>query len=64
MIDKLSKLTLEENSLKRGIDCTFNRKDRSRMFERLKIVQREIRETKDKIRIERMLKNEKSRKNI
>ena len=64
MIDKLSKLTLEEKSLKRGIDCTFNRNDRTRMFERLKIVQREIREIKDKMRIERMIKNEKSGKNI
>lgn len=64
MLDRLSKLTLEENSLKRGIDCTFNKEDRTRMFKRLSEVQKEIKETKSKLRIERMLKNEKSRKNI
>ena len=64
MLDKLSKLILEENALKRGIDCTFNKKDRNRMFKRLKQVQKEIKETKAKLRIERMIKNEKSGKNI
>ena len=64
MLDKLSKLTLEENALKRGIDCTFNKKDRSRMFKRLVQVQKEIKDTKSKLRIERMIKNEKSGKNI
>lgn len=64
MIDKLSKLKLEEKNLKRLIDCSFNRNERTRLFEKLKIIQREIRDTKDKIRIERMIKNEKSGKNI
>lgn len=65
MLDKLSKLILEENSLKRCIDCTFNRKTRTRLFNRLKIVKKEIKETKSKLRLERELKkNEKFRKNI
>ena len=64
MIDKLSKLKLEEKNLKRLIDCSFNRNERTRLFEKLKIIQREIRDTKDKIRVERMIKNEKSGKNI
>lgn len=58
MLDKLSKLTLEENALKRGIDCSFNKKDRSRMFKRLVQVQKEIKDTKSKLRIERMIKND------
>lgn len=65
MLDKLSKLTLEENNLKRLIDCSFNREERTRMLTRLKVVKREIREIKIKLRIEREIKrNEKSRKNI
>lgn len=58
MLDRLSKLILEEKNLKRLIDCNFNRDERTRLLTRLKIVQREIKETKDKLRIERMIKNE------
>lgn len=58
MLDKLSRLTLEENALKRGIDSSFNKKNRSRMFKRLKQVQKEIKDTKAKLRIERMIKND------
>lgn len=64
MIEKLSNLILEENCLKRNIDCSFDKKERTRLLTRLKIVQKEIKETKIKLRIERMIKNEKSGKNI
>lgn len=65
MLDKLSKLKLEENNLKRLINCSYNRNNRTKFLIRLKEVQKEIRETKSKLRLERELrKNEKSRKNI
>lgn len=65
MLDKLSRLILEEKSLKRTIDFTYNRKKRTKILTRLVQVQKEIRETKIKLRIEREIKrNEKSRKNI
>lgn len=65
MLDKLSELKLEENNLKRLINCSYNRNNRTKFLIRLKEVQKEIRETKIKLRIERELKkNEKSRKDI
>lgn len=65
MLDKLSRLILEEKSLKRTIDFTYNRKKRTKILTRLVQVQKEIRETKIKLRIEREIKrNEKSRENI
>ena len=62
MIDKLSKLKLEENNLKRLINCSFNRDNRTKFLNRLKEVQKEINETKKKLRIERELRKE-DRKN-
>lgn len=65
MLDRLSKLKLEEKNLQRLIDCSYNRENRTRMLNRLKVVKKEIRETKSKLRLERELKkNEKFRKNI
>ena len=65
MLDKLSKLKLEENNLKRLINCSYNRNNRTKFLIGLKEVQKVIRETKSKLRLERELrKNEKSRKNI
>lgn len=62
MLDRLSKLILEEKSLKRTIDFTYNRKKRTKILTRLVQVQKEIKETKKKLRIEREIKkNEKSR---
>lgn len=58
MLDKLSNLLLEEKSLKRVLDCTYNRKIRTRILKRLVVVKREIKETKEKLRIERMIKND------
>lgn len=62
MIEKLSNLILEENCLKRNIDCSFDKKERTRLLTRLKIVQKEIREIKIKLRIEKTLKKEKEAK--
>ena len=60
LIDKLSKLELEEKSLKRNLDRFYcNEKVRTKIFNRLKIVQREISNTKFKLRIEKEIRNEK-----
>lgn len=64
MLDRLSKLKIEESYLRRLIDCSYNRDNRTKILSRLKEVKKEIEETKIKLRIERMLKNEKSRKEI
>lgn len=62
LIDKLSKLKLEESCLKRNIDRNYrNLKIRTRLFERLKEVQFEIKQTKFKIRFEKEMKNEELR---
>jgi hypothetical protein len=58
MLDKLSRLILEEKSLKRTIDFTYNRKKRTKILTRLVQVQKEIKETKIKLRIERELRKE------
>lgn len=59
LINQLSKLTLEETSLKRHIDRNYyNLKVRTRLFARLKEVQAEIEKVKFKIRLERMNKND------
>lgn len=57
MIDKLSNLKLEEKSLRRIIDCSYNKENRTRLLTRLKEVQKEIKETKEKLRLEKMIKN-------
>jgi len=63
LIEKLSNLKLEESSLKRNLDRNYcNLKIRTKMFEKLKDVKKEIKNVKFQIRLEReMKKNEKSR---
>ena len=54
LIDKLSKLTLERNSLKRNIDRNYyNKKVRVRLFDRLFKVDNEIKKVKFMLRIRR-----------
>lgn len=59
LIDKLSKLKLEETCVKRNLDRYYrDANKRKRLFARLKEVQKEISSTKFKIRLEREMKNE------
>ena len=64
MIERLSQLTLEKSNLKRLLDCSFNKREHSKLFKQLKEVNKEINEIKFKIRLEKKIKNEKLRKKI
>lgn len=61
LIGKLSKLKLEETSIKRELD-RYYRDDaiRSRMFKRLKQIKKEQDKLQFKLRMEKMIKNENS----
>lgn len=60
LIDKLSKLKLEETSLKRILDTkSFASKGKPRIFQRLQEVKKEIDLVKFKLRMEKELNNEK-----
>ena len=62
LIDKLSNLELEEKSIRRGLDRYYmDDKARTRMFNRLKDLKKEKEQVKFKLRLERELRNEKSR---
>lgn len=62
LIDKLSNLDLEEKSVKRGLDRYYrNENDRSRLYKRLQEIKREKEQVKFKLRLEKELRNEKSR---
>lgn len=62
LIDKLSKLKLEETSIKRHLDNNNrNQKERHRLFEKLEKTRKEIEKIKFKLSLERKIKNEKSR---
>lgn len=59
LINQLSKLKLEESSLKRHIDRNYyNTEIRTRLFKRLNEVQTEIKKIKFKIRLEKEKKND------
>lgn len=61
LIDKLSKLQLEETNLKRNLDKYYcDEKMRTRIFARLKQIKNEIEKTKFKLQLERKIKNENS----
>ena len=65
LIDKLSNLELEEKSIKRGLDRYYmDLNARTRMFNRLQELKKEKEQVKFKLRLEKELKNEKSRKSI
>lgn len=58
LIEKLSKLTLERNSLKRNIDRNYyNKKVRARLFDRLNVVDNEIKKIKFMLRFRRENEN-------
>lgn len=62
LIEELSKLTLEEKSLKRNLDKYSNKSlTRTKIFYRLNEVKSEINKIKFKIKLEKELKDEKSR---
>lgn len=66
LIDKLSKLKLEENCLKRNLDMNYlDLELRTKIFKRIKENKKEIELVKFKIRLEKeMKKNEKFREEI
>ena len=58
LISKLSKLNLEKNSLKRNIEINYkNTKIKAELFDRLKVVNKEIEKVKFKLRLEKEMKN-------
>lgn len=60
LIDKLSRLKLEETSIKRHLDNNNrNQKERHRLFEKLEKTRKEIEKIKFKLSLERKIKNEK-----
>lgn len=56
MLDRLNLLILEEKCLKRSLDVSYNRDNRTKILTRLKEVQQGIKETKIKLQMERSLK--------
>ena len=66
LIDKLSKLKLEESCLKRNLDMNYlDLELRTKIFKRIKENKKEIELVKFKIRLEKeMKKNEKFREEI
>lgn len=63
MIDRLSILELEKSNIKRLLGCSFKKREQKILFDKLKIVQKEIKEIKFKLRVERMLKKNKGEVN-
>lgn len=60
LIEKLSKIKLEETSIKRELDRYYrNDAIRTRMFKRLKQIQKEKEQINFKLRIERLMRNDK-----
>ena len=58
LIEELSKLTLQEKSLKRNLDvCYYDSKKREKLFKEIDKVKKEIKKIKFKIRLEREMKN-------
>lgn len=58
LIDKLSLLTLEKKYLKRELDTNwYDREKRIKTFNKIKIVDKEIKYIKFKLQLERKIKN-------
>ncbi len=58
LIEELSKLTLQEKSLKRNLDvCYYDSKKREKLFKEIDEVKKKIKKIKFKIRLEREMKN-------
>ena len=65
LIDVLSKLQLEEASLKRNLDIKYcDKKTRTLLFNRLREIKKEKEIINFKLRVEKEIRNEKSRENI
>ena len=65
LIDILSKLHLEEASLKRNLDIKYcDEKTRTKLFKRLKEIKKEIEKINFKLRVKKEIKNEKSREDV
>ena len=59
LIDELSRLKLEETSLKRCLDRAFYDYDkRTELFNRIKEIKKEIEQIKFKLRLEKEMKND------
>jgi len=62
LIDKLSRLKLEEISLKRSLDIYYrDEKARTRVFNKIKKIKKEIAQINFKLSLEKEMNNEKSR---
>jgi hypothetical protein len=51
LVEKLSKLSIEKNFVKRQLDTNYDVKRRTKFFNELKRVEKEIEETKFKLRL-------------
>ena len=61
LIEKLSKLRLEESNIRRNLDKYYcDSRMKARLFARLKKIKTEIDKTKFKLQLERKIKNENS----
>lgn len=57
LIDKLTKLELEEKCIKRNLDRYYrNENDRTRLYKRLQEIKKEKEQVKFKLRLEKELK--------
>lgn len=62
LISKLSKLKMEETSLKRSLDVYYmDDKARTRAFNKIKKIKKEIAQINFKLSLEKEMNNEKSR---
>lgn len=64
LIDKLSRLKLEETSLKRNLDKRLSVSERTKTFNRLKEVLKQQEMIKFKLKLQKEMENEKFRKEI
>lgn len=61
LIDELAKLTLQEKSLLRGLDTSYyDRERRNAIFNKIKLVKKDISQIKFKLRLEREKENVKN----
>ena len=59
LLDRLTQLDLEERTLKRSLDASYcNEKERTRLFNKIKLIKKEKDKIKFKIHLERKIKNE------
>ena len=64
LIEELSKLKLEEASLKRNLDVKYcDKKTRTFLFNRIKEIKKEIEKVNFKLRVERKMNNEERKNN-